>query len=128
MEAQLKKKITLSLILVSIMSYSNFSEAAWTWSGCLTVTGVGNFIAYGQFMTIAATPAVVGCKITGKDGTFGAFINRNNVTETTANMFIAQATAALLKGKKIQIYYENSTSNCDIQIVSVGGYSGECVN
>lgn len=50
----------------------------------------------------------------------------DGVTSDNINSFLASGYSALLSGKQVSIYYDNSSATCAGVIISPGGAAGQC--
>jgi hypothetical protein len=115
-------KLALLLLLPASMLIPVEARAAEVWSGCMTITGVSDYIAYdGQVFVYFATPlpgvAQVGAGYAWVTG-------QNGVTSDNISGFLATALAAKLSNTPVMVFYDNTTGY--LIIMSVGGYAGQC--
>jgi hypothetical protein len=114
------------IFLVSVLSFAlpALSGAESIWSSCQTVTAVTNFTAHSNTVVLALSPGIASCN----DGTGKAVfqVGEMGVTADSLKGYLATALSAYLAGKRVMIYYENSTSSCFSSVLSVGGYAGQC--
>jgi hypothetical protein len=119
-------KIAALLLAVSIPAVS---FGAGQWSGCQTVTGVTNYLGYNTTnpsISVALSPGIPGCVNDAVGGTSFALQQLAlNSTVDTLKTFLAQLLSAQASGTRVMIFYD-AVSGCPGQIVSVGGYSGQC--
>ena|SRR6266478_9986507 len=97
-------------MMVTCVMASTVAQAATVESGCLTVTAVIN-AEYGNAVQLVLSPAPSGCTPNSSSGVeFAADVN--GITSATLNSFLASGLAALATGQRIQVLYDDSTSNC----------------
>ena len=100
------------------------SQAAQQWSSRQTVTGVSNYIAFGNQVILALSP---GLSCTVGNGVVGAVaftIGTFNVTANNINTFLAAGLSAYATGQRVMVYYDDTA--CGGLIISNGGFSGQC--
>lgn len=113
-------------VLLAMASFCISAAAdANTWSTCHRITAVSNYIAYSNTVYAILTPGIPGCS----SDALGAVVFRvgeMGVTADSLKTLLATATAAYLGEKSVMIYYNNATSSCFSNVISVGGYAGQC--
>jgi len=103
------------------------SQATTVWSSCQTITAVDNYLAYSTPQVILVlSPGITGCTNASATGAVSFEIGQNGITSTNVNYVLATSLTAFAAGKSIMVTYDNSTSNCFSQIISIGGYSAQC--
>ena len=117
--------LTRLMIAVCLLA-STASHAANAWSGCQTIVGVSNYIAYSNQLVLALSPGISGCSGAGVTGGVGFIIGTDGVTSTNIDGLLASGLSAFLTGTQVMILYDNSVTSCAGEIISVGGYSGQC--
>lgn len=114
------KRLMLALSLMVPFS----GQAAQQWSSCQTVTGVSNYVAFGNQVILALSP---GLPCTVPDGVAGGVsftIGVFNVTANNINTFLASALSAYATGQRVMVYYDDTA--CGGLIISNGGITGQC--
>jgi hypothetical protein len=109
--------LSKALLVVGVLASAS-SQAAVGWSGCVTITGVNNQVAYNNQVSITVSPAF-SC---GGNALFT--VGTQGVTAENITPFIAQGLTAMATGRMVQIYFDSTT--CASSIIANGGYSGQC--
>lgn len=100
------------------------SQAAMTWSGCVTVTGVSNYIANNNMVILALSPDLPACVPNGISGATFFVAGTYGVTSSNVSSFLASGLLAYSTGMPVMVYYD--TASCAGALVSNGGYAGQC--
>jgi hypothetical protein len=102
------------------------SQAAQQWSGCQTIVGVSNYMAYNNdnLIILVLSPGLPDCNYNGVTGAIGFSAGSFGVTTTNISTFLAGFFTAYSTGRQVMIYYDTAT--CFGIIVSNGGYEGQC--
>jgi hypothetical protein len=117
-----------TLIIVGLL-FPVVSQAAITWSTCGTVTSVSNYIANDNsfYVTLSGSAIPSSCTaISSVPGSVGFVVGSDGVTSTNQTALLASALSAMATGQQVMIAYDNSTSSCNGQVISIGGYSAQC--
>ena len=122
-------KHTRLAALLLACSVPTVSFGAGQWSGCQTVTGVTNYLAYNTAnpsISVALSPGLPGCVSDAPGGTSFALQQLpSGATVDTLKSLLGMLLAAQSSGTRVMIFYDPANS-CAASIVSVGGYSGQC--
>jgi hypothetical protein len=104
------------------------SQAALQWSGCLTITGFTNALAYNNSFTPQFSgPVFSGCTQGSGVSAVNFQLNQAGVTDANFSSIIATILTAYSAGHQVMVYYDNSASpNCYGQIVAINGYGMQC--
>ncbi|WP_129779895.1 hypothetical protein [Peristeroidobacter soli] len=115
--------------LLLACSVPSLSFGAGQWSGCQTVTGVTNYLGFNTTnpsISVALSPGIPGCVSDAPGGvSFALQQLAPGSTVDALKTFLAQLLTAQASGTRVMVFYDPATS-CSAQIVSVGGYSGQC--
>lgn len=101
------------------------SSWAAAWSTCQTVTSVSDSIAYAGVVQVVISPGIAGCTDNGVS-VVNFRVGEQGVTADSVKGYLATALAAFLAEKRVMILYDGSTSSCNSNILSVGGYAAQC--
>ena len=118
MRALTRLVLALSLIAPIV------SQATQQWSSCQTVTGVSNYVAFGNQVIVALSPGLPCTVPVGVPGGVAFVIGTNGITASNINTFLASALSAYATGQRIQLYYDDTA--CGGLIISNGGITGQC--
>ena len=106
------------------------SQADIVWSGCGTITSVTNYLANSNQFVVTCSgcniPTPPSCSGIGGAPAVYFAIGSDGVTSTNITALLATALSAQASGRQVMIAYDNGTSSCYGQVISVGGYSGQC--
>lgn len=123
-------KLTKLATLLLAFSIPTVSFGAVQWSGCQTVTGVTNYLGYNTTnpsISVALSPGIPGCTNDAPGGVAFALQQLTpGATIDALKTFLAQLLAAQTSGTRVMVLYDPAITGCPAQIVSVGGYSGQC--
>jgi len=102
------------------------SQGAQQWSGCQTITGVSNYMAYNNdnLIILALSPGLPDCNYNGVPGAVGFTVGQLGVTASNINTFLASSLTAYSTGRPVMIFYDNVS--CFGSVISNGGYAGQC--
>jgi hypothetical protein len=114
------KRLIIALSLMAPIT----SQATQQWSSCQTVTGVSNYIAFGNQVIIALSPGLPCSVPVGVPGGVSFVIGTNGITANNINTFLASALSAYATGQRVQLYYDDAA--CGGLIISNGGITGQC--
>jgi hypothetical protein len=119
------RQISRVMLAVSLMG-PFASQATEQWSNCVTLAGVSNYMALNNdnLLIIATSPAISGCNYNGIAGAVAIIVGQLGVTSSNINTFLASALTAYSSGHQAQIYYDTTT--CYANIISNGGFQGNC--
>lgn len=120
-----------SVMLALLLSAPALSQAAITWSSCGKITSVSNYIANSnQFLlTLSASAIPSSCAaISTVPGSISFSIGQAGVTSSSFSALLATALAASAAGQQVMVAYDNATSSCYAQVISIGGYAVQCPN
>jgi hypothetical protein len=117
-----KLLMTMVLGLLGTLIIPGKASAAVVWSGCMTITGVSNYIGYSGQVFVYFSADLPGVAPAGAGYPF--VIGQNGVTSDNINSFLATATAAMLSNTSVMVLFDNATGY--LIIISLGGYSGQC--
>lgn len=117
------RKVNLVLLALSFMATTE-SQATQQWSSCQTVTGVSNYIAFGNQVIVALSPGLPCTVPVGVPGGVSFVIGTNGITTANINTFLASALSAYATGQKVQLYFDDAA--CSGLIISNGGITGQC--
>lgn len=118
------KHITKLFFISICLILSNMANAAPVWSGCHKITAVSDYRAYNASVYLTVYPKIAQCGGTIPRMRF--MTDKNHATFETVQGAISLGSTALVTGKSVQFYYDNSDSNCYVRIIALGGYSGQC--
>ena len=120
-------RISILVLALAVAVAPIGSQAAQGWTGCVTVVGLNNYIASSNAMILAVSPGVTGCvsTVNGVSGAITFQVGVNNVTSSSITSLLASSLTAYATGKSVMLYYDNS-AGCFGQIVSNGGFGGQC--
>ena len=119
-------RVVARMIAVSLLVGTTWAQSAEQWSGCQTVTGVSNYLAYANSVVLALSPGISGCSAVGIPGGIMFIATVDGVTSDNINSFLASGYAAYTSGHQVTIYYDNSYGTCAGVIISLGGFAGQC--
>ena len=102
------------------------AQAAQQWSGCQTIVGVSNYMAYNNdnLIILGLSPGLPDCSYNGMPGAVGIIVGQFGVTSANISAFLAGSLTAYSTGRQVMIYYDSAT--CFANIISNGGYVGQC--
>jgi hypothetical protein len=100
------------------------TQAAQQWSSCQTVTGVSNYIAFGNQVIVAFSPGLPCTVPVGVPGGVSFVIGTYGITASNINTFLASALSAYATGQRVMVYYDDAA--CGGLIISNGGITGQC--
>ncbi len=120
-------RLVTRMTMLAILSVPAVSQASLVWSGCLTVTGVSNELAYDNGVFLAFSGGgISGCGA-GTPGGVVFLVGQQGVTSSNISSILGMALTAQVSGKGVMILYDNSAGgSCNSQIISLGGYAGQC--
>jgi hypothetical protein len=119
-----KLLMTMGLLgLLGALAIPVKASAAQQWSGCMTITGVSNYIAYSGNVSVYFSANLPGVAPGGAGYSFVS--GQNGVTSANIQSFLATAMAAMLSGTQVTVYFDNTTG--DLIVMSLGGYTGQCI-
>jgi hypothetical protein len=101
------------------------AHSAPAWSSCQTITALTDYIAYSNSISLVLSPGIPNCN-GDTTGTAIIRVGQFGVTADGIKSLFATANVAFVTGKRVMVYYDNSTPSCFSSIISVGGYSGQC--
>jgi hypothetical protein len=116
-------------VLIACLFAPVASQAAIVWSSCTTISSVSNFLANSnQLVVTFATPSPLQSSCSGYEGQPAVFFleGTDGVSSSNINTFLAMAIAAWQGGQQIMVSYDNSTSSCYGQTISLAGYAAQC--
>lgn len=96
------------------------------WSGCHTVTAITNYTAHSNTIAAVLSPGIPGC-LSDAPGVAYFQVGQMGVTADSLKSLLASLMSAQMSGVRVMIYYNDATASCLSSIVSVGGYSGQCL-
>lgn len=103
------------------------SQATAYWSSCVTVTAVTSEPNQSQVLVTLAGSGIGGCSAGNVTGAVYFTVGQSGITSSDGlDQVLAAGLTALGIGRQVQIYYDNATSNCYSNSLSVGGYLGGC--
>lgn len=114
-----------AMLFFAMLFLTQNSLAVMNWSTCQAVTGVGDYRAFDNSVYYSLSPGIAGCfyggvqRVRMTDGVLG-------VTSDTLKASIAIGLTAVASRVPVRFYYDNSDVKCNVQIVALGGYGGEC--
>lgn len=114
------KRLMLALSLMVPFA----SQATQQWSSCQTVTGVSNYVAFGNQVVLALSPGLPCTVPMGIPGGVSFVIGTNGITASNINTFLASALSAYATGQRVMVYYDDAA--CSGLIISNGGITGQC--
>jgi hypothetical protein len=95
------------------------------WSSCQTVTAVTDYMAHSNSVYLILSPGIAGCN-SDAPGAAVLRVGEMGVSADSIKGLTAMSMIAFLSGKRVMIYYDNSSSACFSSIISVGGFSAQC--
>jgi hypothetical protein len=117
------RALTRLMLALTLMA-PIFSQATQQWSSCQTVTGVSNYVAFGNQVIVALSPGLPCTVPVGVPGGVAFVIGTNGITASNISTFLASALSAYATGQRVQLYYDDTA--CGGLIVSNGGITGQC--
>ena len=119
-------RLATPILAIAALLAPIVAQSTQQWSACQTISGVSNYIAYGSSVLVTLSPGISGCSPADIPGATVFTVGVNGITTDNINSFLATGLAAYSAGHQVMVYYDNSTTNCQGLIVSVGGPSGQC--
>lgn len=116
------RKVFLAALAMAASSASH----ANAWSSCQVVTAITNYTAYSGTITAVLSPGIPGCS-SDAPGVASFRIGEMGVTADSLRSLHASLMSAQAMGTRVMIFYNSATSACFASIVSVGGYSAQCI-
>jgi hypothetical protein len=114
------KRMMLALSLLAPFE----SQATQQWSSCQTVTGVSNYVAFGNQVIVALSPGLPCTVPVGVPGGVSFIIGTYGITANNISTFLASALSAYATGQRVTVYYDDAA--CGGLIISNGGITGQC--
>src|SRR5258708_38068700 len=93
------KRLMLALSLMVPFA----SQAAQQWSSCQTVTGVSNYVAFGNQLIVALSPGLPCTVPVGVPGGVSFVVGTFGVTATNINTFLASSLSAYATGQRVMV-------------------------
>lgn len=84
-----------------------------------------DYSAYSGSFYLVLSPGIQGCS-SDVQGTAIFRVGQMGVTADTFKSLLASSYVAFTTGKRVMIYYDDSTPACFSSIISIGGYSAQC--
>jgi hypothetical protein len=115
-----KVMLFLATFLIAQNSFS-----AEEWSSCQTVTAVSDYRSTDDSVYFSIAPGLAGCTYGGIQRvrmTMGVL----GMTADTLKGGLTMGLTALAMKVPVKFFYENSTITCNVRVIAVGGYGGEC--
>lgn len=102
------------------------SQAASSWSNCVSITAVTNEPPNSSILITFSGSGISGCSAAGIPGAIQFAVGQGDITADMMSSLLATSLSALGMNRSVQLYYDNSTTNCYSNSISIGGYLGGC--
>jgi hypothetical protein len=113
--------------LIAAMLFTANAQAANSWTACVTITGITNYIAYDDAVILTVSPTIPGsCVAQGIGNAVQFSAGNNGVTAANITALLASALAAYTSSTQVQLLYDPSTTNCYGTAIATNGYAGSC--
>lgn len=100
-------------VIVCCLLMPAMAQATMVWSGCQTITAVSEEPAdpQGASILLDMSPGISGCFAQGVAGAIN-FTAAQGIASADLNGLLATSLSAFTVGKRVMVYYDNSTANC----------------